>query len=49
MQPHNVENSRAPPGDDNNPNGKGRQMTFWLLTAIIGLLAAITVNLLGRL
>jgi hypothetical protein len=48
MQPHNVENPRPSPGDD-NPNGKGRQMTFWLLMGIIGLLAAITVNLLGRL
>ena len=48
MQPHNVENPRPPPGNDNDPS-KGRQMTFWLLMAFIGLLAAITVDLLGRL
>jgi hypothetical protein len=37
MQPHNVEGP------------KGRSKTFWLLVVIVGLLAAITVNLLGRL
>jgi hypothetical protein len=45
MQPHNVENPR--PGNDNGP--KGRSKTLWLLVVIVGLLAAITVNLLGRL
>lgn len=49
MQPHDMEPRRPSPGDDRDPSGKGRQMTFWLLMAIIGLLAAITVNLLGRL
>ncbi len=49
MQPHQMEPRRPGPGNDNDPKGKGRQMTFWLLLAIIGLLAAITVNLLGRL
>ena len=47
MQPHNMEPRR--PGLGNDPNGKGRQMTFYLLMAVVGLLAAITVNLLGRL
>jgi len=45
MQPHNVENPR--PGNDNGP--KARSKTFWLLLVIVGLLAAISVNLLGRL
>ncbi len=49
MQPHSMEPRRPDPGNDNDPGGKGRQMTFWLLMAIVGLLAAITVNLLGRL
>jgi hypothetical protein len=44
-----MEPRRPDPGNDNDPGGKGRQMTFWLLMAIVGLLAAITVNLLGRL
>ncbi len=37
MQPHNVEGP------------KGRSKTLWLLFVTVGLLAAITVNLLGRL
>ena len=45
MEPHNVEGPR--PGNDNGP--KGRSKTFWLLFVIKGLLAVITVNLLGRL
>ncbi len=49
MQPHNVENPRPDPGKDNDPKGKGWMMTFWLMIVMIGLLAAITVNLLGRL
>ncbi len=44
MQPHNVENPRPDP--DNDPK---RKRMFWLLVIIIGLLAAISVNLLGRL
>jgi hypothetical protein len=49
MPPHSMEPPRPDSGNDNDPKGKGRQMTFWLLMGIIGLLAAITVNLLGRL
>ena len=49
MQPHNVENTRPDPGNDNIPKGKGWRTTFWLGIVMIGLLAAITVNLLGRL
>lgn len=49
MQPHDMEPPRPDPGNDNDPTSKGRQMTFWLLIAIVGLLAAIVVNLLGRL
>jgi hypothetical protein len=49
MQPHDMEPRRQGPGNQNDPKGKGRQMTFWLLMGIIGLLAAISVNLLGRL
>ncbi len=45
MQPHNVENPR--PGNSKDP--KRRSKTLWLLVVIGGLLAAITVNLLGRL
>ncbi len=46
MQPHNVENPRPSPGNDKDPK-RGSQTTFWLM--IVGLLTAITVNLLGRL
>jgi hypothetical protein len=48
MQPHNIENPRPDPGNDKDPK-RGNQMTFWLMMGIVGLLAAITVNLLGRL
>ncbi len=47
MQPHNVENPRPNPGNDNNP--KHRARTIVLLVVIAGLLAAITVNLINRL
>ena len=47
MQPHDVENPRPNPGNDNDPNPKRR--TFWLLVVIVGLFAAITANLLDRL
>ena len=49
MQPHDVEGLRPNPGNDNKDPRRGRHVTFWLLIAIVGLLAAITVNLLGRL
>ncbi len=49
MQPHDMEPARPDPGNDNNPKGKGRLTTLWLLIVIVGLLAAISVNLLGRL
>jgi hypothetical protein len=45
MQPHNVENPR--PGNGKDP--KRRMTTFWLLVVIAGLMAAVSVNLLGRL
>lgn len=45
MQPHNVENPR--PG--NGKDLKRRTTTFWLLVVIVGLVAAVSVNLLGRL
>ena len=48
MQPHDMEPRRPDPGNDNDPKNRG-QTTFWLLMVIIGLLAAISVNLLGRL
>ncbi len=44
MQPHNVENPR--PGNGKDPK---RTTTFWLLVVIAGLVAAVSVNLLGRL
>jgi len=44
MQPHNVENPR--PGNGKDPK---RRTTLWLLLVVGALLAAITVNLLGRL
>jgi hypothetical protein len=47
MQPHNVENPRPGPGNDNN-DPKRKLTTFWLLVVIVGLLAAVTVNLIGR-
>lgn len=49
MQPHDMEPRRPGPGNDNDPERRGRRVTFWLLFVIVGLLAAITVNLLGRL
>ena len=49
MQPHNVENPRPGPGNDNDPKRRGWTTTFWLMMVMIGLLAAIAVNLLGRL
>jgi hypothetical protein len=49
MPPHQVEPRRPSPGNDKDPSGKGRRMTFRLLLAIIGLLAVMATNLLGRL
>ena len=49
MQPHNMENPRPDPSNSEDPNSKGWRMTFWLMMVMIGLLAAIAVNLLGRL
>ena len=48
MQPHDVEGLRPDPGNGKDPKRRG-QTTIWLLMVIIGLLAAIAVNLLGRL
>jgi hypothetical protein len=45
MQPHHVENPR--PGNGKDP--KRRMTTFWLLVVIAGLVAAVSVNLLGGL
>jgi hypothetical protein len=45
MQPHDVEGQRPDPDDKNRDRGR---TTVWLLVAIAGLLAAITINLMGR-
>jgi hypothetical protein len=47
MQPHNLENPRPPLNNGKGP--KRRVTTFWLLVIIVGLMAAISINLLGRL
>jgi hypothetical protein len=47
MQPHEVQGLKPDPDDDKNRERKRR--TFWLLAVIAGLLAAITINLVGRL
>ena len=46
MPPHEVEGRRPDPDDKNRER---RRRTVWLLVIIAGLLAAITVNLMGRL
>jgi hypothetical protein len=46
MQPHEIEGRRPDPDDKNRER---RRRTVWLLVIIAGLLAAITVNLMGRL
>jgi len=46
MQPHDVEGQRPDPDDKNRDR---RRTTVWLLIAIAGLLAAITINLVDRL
>ena len=47
MQPHDVEGLKPDPGDDKNR--KRRRTTVLLVAIIAGLLAAIAINLLGRL
>jgi hypothetical protein len=47
MQPHNVENPRPGPGNDNGP--KQRATAFVLIVIVVGLMAAISVNLVNRL
>jgi hypothetical protein len=46
MQPHDVENLKPDPDDDKNR--QRRRTTVLLLAIIAGLLAAITINLMGR-
>jgi hypothetical protein len=46
MQPHDVEGLKPDP--DDNKNRKRRRTTVLLLAIIAGLLAAITINLMGR-
>jgi hypothetical protein len=46
MQPHEIEGRRPDPDDNNRER---RRWTVWLLVVIAGLLAAITVNVMGRL
>jgi len=45
MPPHEIEGRRPDPDDKN----RERSRNVWLLVIIAGLLAAITVNLMGRL
>ena len=46
MPPHEIEGRRPDPDDKSRER---RRRTVWLLVIIAGLLAAITVNLMGRL
>ena len=46
MQPHEVEGLKPDPDDDKSR--KRRRATVWLIAIIAGLLAAITINVMGR-
>ncbi|HEX2136430.1 MAG TPA: hypothetical protein VHG30_11090 [Microvirga sp.] len=46
MQRHEVEGLKPDPDDDKNR--KRRRTTVLLLAIIVGLLAAITINVIGR-